>query len=385
MTITFANAAITSMAIVGAGAGGWPTGASGEVDSHQMTTTDQGIHWTITNLGLSSAAVKFRANNEWNPLANWGGTSFPTGTGTLDGAAITAVAGIYNVTFNTNDATYTFELQQLTFQTISIIGDASPIVWSDTDMYTVDGNIYTLRATLGTGALKFRGDHSWTLPYNWGGTNFPSGTAVVDASGVVIPTAGTYDIVFNKSTLAYSIKFKVVSIFGDATPLKWDSDTDMSSTDGTNYSITAALTTGALKFRGDHSWTLPYNWGGTAFPSGTAVIDASGIMVPTAGNYAINFNVSTAAYSISSVLATQGFSAKKWNAYPNPTQNFWDISASNETIKRIQIISISGRTLLSQMPNTSTAHIDASSLASGVYFAQISTATATKTIKIIKE
>jgi hypothetical protein len=385
LTISFTNAQITSMAIVGAGAGGWPTGAVGEVDTHKMTTADGGLHWTISNLGLSNGAVKFRANNEWNPIANWGGTTFPSGTGTVDGAAITAVAGIYNVTFNTNTLAYTFEIQQVTFQVISIIGDASPIVWGDTDMTTTDGNIYTLRATLGTGALKFRGDHSWTLPYNWGGTNFPSGTAVVDANGVIIPAAGTYDITFNKTTLAYSIKFKVISIIGAASPVVWE-DTDMITTDGNIYTLSnVALGTGPLKFRGDHSWNLPYNWGGTAFPSGTAVIDADGFPIPTAGNYNMTFNVATAAYSVTSALATKAFNASKFSVYPNPAKNSWNFSSSNENIESIQIVDVLGKTIRSSFSKSNFVKVDASGLTSGIYFAKIATASGTSTVKLIKD
>ena len=382
MTISFANA--QTMAIVGSGAVGWPTGAVGEVDAHQMTTADGGLHWTITNLGLSNGAVKFRANNEWNPIANWGGATFPNGTGIVDGGAISSVAGIYNVTFNTNTLAYTFELQQVTFQVISIIGDAAPGGWVDTDMTTTDGNIYKLRAVLGTGALKFRGDHSWTLPYNWGGTAFPSGTAVVNADGVVIPTAGTYDVTFNKTTLAYSIQFKVISIIGAATPIVWG-DTDMTTTDGNNYSINnVGLGTGALKFRGDHSWTLPYNWGGTAFPSGKAVIDADGINIPTASNYNINFNVATAAYSITSALANIEFNTSTFNVYPNPAKNSWNFSSSNENIESIQIVDVLGKTIHISSPKSNFVTVDASGLNNGIYFAKIATATGTNTLKLIK-
>ena len=385
MTFSFANAQITSMAIVGPGAGGWPTNAVGEVDAHQMTTADGGLHWTITNLALSNGAVKFRANNSWALPYNWGGTTFPTGTGTVDGAAITAVAGIYNVTFNTNTLAYNFVLQQITFQVISIIGDASPIVWGDIDMTTTDGKMYTLRATLGTGALKFRGDHSWTLPYNWGGTSFPSGTAVVDANGVIIPTAGTYDITFNKTTLAYSIKFKVISIIGASSPIVWG-DTDMITTDGNIYTLSnVALGTGPLKFRGDHSWNLPYNWGGTDFPSGTAVVDANGVTIPTAGNYNINFNVATAAYSITSTLATKSFNTSKFSVYPNPAKNNWNFSSSNENIESIQIVDVLGKTIRSSFSKSDFVTVDASGLNSGIYFAKIATATGTNTLKLIKD
>ena len=98
---------------------------------------------------------------------------------------------------------------------ISIFGDATPGAWvTDTDMTTTDGTIYTLKnVALIPGALKFRGNHSWDLPYNWGGTNFPSGTAVVDANPITVPTAGNYDITFNKTTGAYSFTVLKPSVF----------------------------------------------------------------------------------------------------------------------------------------------------------------------------
>ncbi len=388
MTISFANAQITSIAIVGDGAGGWPTGAVGEVDAHQMTTVDGGLHWTINNLVLTNGAVKFRGNNSWALPYNWGGSTFLSGTGIVDGAAMTSVAGIYNVTFNTNTLAYTFVLQQVTFQVISIFGDATPGAWTtDTDMTTTDGNIYTLKkVALVPGALKFRGDHSWTLPYNWGGTAFPSGTAVVDANGISIPTAGSYNISFNKTTLAYSFAFQVISIFGDATPGAWTTDTDMTTVDGNNYTLSnVALVPGALKFRGDHSWTLPYNWGGTVLPSGTAVVDANGFSIPTAGNYNINFNVTTAAYTITSSLATKGFNTSTFSVYPNPAQNSWNFSSSNENIESIQIVDVLGKTIRSSFSKSNFVTVDASGLNSGIYFAKIATASETSTLKLIKD
>ncbi|WP_304196735.1 T9SS type A sorting domain-containing protein [Flavobacterium alvei] len=294
MTISFANAQITSIAIVGDGAGGWPTGAVGEVDAHQMTTVDGGLHWTINNLVLTNGAVKFRGNNSWALPYNWGGSTFLSGTGIVDGAAMTSVAGIYNVS--------------------------------------------------------------------------------------------SYNISFNKTTLAYSFAFQVISIFGDATPGAWTTDTDMTTVDGNNYTLSnVALVPGALKFRGDHSWTLPYNWGGTVLPSGTAVVDANGFSIPTAGNYNINFNVTTAAYTITSSLATKGFNTSTFSVYPNPAQNSWNFSSSNENIESIQIVDVLGKTIRSSFSKSNFVTVDASGLNSGIYFAKIATASETSTLKLIKD
>ena len=308
MTINFANAkkpplhsiekknsAFLTISIFGdATPGAWTTDTD-------MTTTD-GTTYTLNGVALIPGALKFRGNHEWTLPYNWGGTAFPSGTAVVDANGITIpTAGNYDITFNISTGAYSFAVSQISFQVISIFGDATPGAWTtDTDMNTTDGTTYTLKnVALVPGALKFRGDHAWTLPYNWGGTAFPSGTAVVDADPISIPTAGLYNISFNKTTGAYSFTFQTISIFGDATPGAWTTDTDMTTTDGTIYTLNGvSLVPGALKFRGDHAWTLPYNWGGTDFPSGTAVVDADPITVPTAGVYNISFNKVTGVYSI---------------------------------------------------------------------------------------
>ena len=386
LTFTFANAQLNSVALVGSGTPqGWPNDP--QTDTHVMTTTD-GQNWTISNIALTAGAIKFRGNNSWALPYNWGGSSFPSGTGIVDGNGVTSVAGVYNVNFNSTTFAYSFVLQQSGFQVVSIIGDATPGAWTtDTDMATSDGIIYTIKnVALIPGALKFRGDHAWTLPYNWGGTGFPAGTAVVDANGISIPAAGIYNITFNKNTLEYSFTFQVVSIFGDATPGAWTTDTDMTTTDGNIYTINnVSLVAGALKFRGDHSWTLPYNWGGTAFPTGSAVVDANGISIPTAGMYTITFNKTTFAYNFTSVLGVKKFTTSSINVYPNPAQNNWNFSSIRENIERIQIVDIQGKTIKTVAPLNNKATIDATGLANGLYFAKITTATATTTLKLIKK
>jgi starch-binding outer membrane protein SusE/F len=130
---------------------------------------------------------------------------------------------------------------------------------------------------------------------------------------------------------------------------------------------------------------LPYNWGGTDLPSGTAVFDANGFPIPTAGNYNISFNVTTAAYTITSALTTKRFDASTFNVYPNPTQNSWNFSKSNENIESIQIVDLLGKTIRSVGTKSNFATVDASGLTSGIYFAKITTATGTTTLKLIKD
>jgi starch-binding outer membrane protein SusE/F len=289
LTFSFANAQLSSVAIVGPGAGGWPTGALNEVDAHQMTSTD-GVTWTLNNLALTAGSVKFRGNNSWAPY-DWGGTAFPSGTALYQNSAgIPTAQGIYNVTFNINTLAYTFDRQGLV---ISIIGSVLSPDWSiEKDLTTTDGNIYTIKdVLLVPGELKLRGNHSWDWPYDWGGA-FPSGTAAVQGGAIIIPTAGKYDITFNKTTLAYNIT--------------------------------------------------------------------------------------------TSALGVSDFDTITFKAYPNPTQNNWTFS-SQENIESIVIVDIAGKTIKTVAPKSNQANVDASGLTAGVYFAKVTTAKASQTLKLIKQ
>lgn len=190
-------------------------------------------------------------------------------------------------------------------QTISIVGSGvngwPPNNNPEIVLSTTDNIIYTIEdLAVSTGEVKFRENMAWTN--NWGGSAFPTGTAVFNAGN--IPTvAGTYDVTFNKNTLEYSFigtnSFPSIGIIGtvlgeggfDA------ADVDMITSDGENYILSAyTLLGGELKFRQDNAWTI--NWGNNsnAFPSGIAMENESNISVP-AGIYTIHFNRLTGAYS----------------------------------------------------------------------------------------
>ena len=96
-----------------------------------------------------------------------------------------------------------------------------------------------------------------------------------------------------------SIQSQQISIIGNATPANdWSTDYDLTeSAPGSGIWTTELfLTDNECKFRQDHSWMV--NWGGTAFPSGTAVLNSEdNITVDATGLYGISFNVNTLAYS----------------------------------------------------------------------------------------
>lgn len=90
----------TSIGIIGnATPGGWG-------DDTDMAEDATAVGVVKLNITLTAGEAKFRANNDWK--FNWGGSGFPTGTGTQNGPNIPVPAGTYNVTFNVNTGEYSF-------------------------------------------------------------------------------------------------------------------------------------------------------------------------------------------------------------------------------------------------------------------------------------
>ncbi|MFM2213703.1 MAG: hypothetical protein RL427_966 [Bacteroidota bacterium] len=93
----------------------------------------------------------------------------------------------------------------------------------------------------------------------------------------------------------------VVSITGEAAG-GWGVDTDLTSTDGENWTCTITVASansptpnaGGIKFRANHDWAI--NWGSEAFPSGTGVQNGTNIQC-IAGTYDVTFNSTTGVYN----------------------------------------------------------------------------------------
>ncbi|MFZ4671925.1 MAG: hypothetical protein ACOYLT_07930, partial [Flavobacterium sp.] len=168
------NAQITSVAVVGEAAGGWPgsTGNPGPTDVHQMTSTD-GENWTLSGLTLTTFApdggIKFRANNDWT--INWGAEAFPSGTGTQGGANIRCIAGTYDVTFNSTTGEYNFS-GGTPLPVVKLVGSAVTepgglvLNISGPDTFSVSNT------TLSAGTVQFENNGQLS-----GGTTFPTGDA----------------------------------------------------------------------------------------------------------------------------------------------------------------------------------------------------------------
>ncbi|MDX1410204.1 MAG: SusF/SusE family outer membrane protein, partial [Saprospiraceae bacterium] len=274
----------SAIGIIGSAA---PFGWDSDVD---MCPDTNGI-FSIT-LDLNAGDVKFRKDNDW--ANNWGGDGFPMDTGFQDGPNIGIdVPGNYTVTVDTttgDTATVIYNfVQNLDFATVGIIGDATPLGWDSATAMNPGAAVgdWTLTTDLVAGGVQFSGDNGTVI---WGGSDFPSGTAVENGDTIPVPE-GTWIVDFNHKTLEYSFTvveiFATVGIIGDATPNGWaDPDTDMqrSPTDSSEWMLRIVLTDGEAKFRADDDWTV--NWGAGDFPSGVAVRDGANIPV-TAGEYVI--------------------------------------------------------------------------------------------------
>ena len=264
-----------------------------------MNTADN-ITYTLQNFTLlADGELKFRQDGAWTE--NWGAPDFPSGVATQGGANILGLAGTYDVTFNRISGAYSFVAISNNFDVIGFNGGFNNF-GATVPMATADGITYKIIDYHfdGNGVNFVKDTPSTTV---WGGIGFPSGNATVD--GPTIPlTAGFYNLDFNKITLAYNFVSVPVSIIGDAA-IDFATDIDMTTTDGINFTLNNQGLIGgkSLKFRANSSWDT--NWGGTAFPTGTAISsDLNEIIVDITGTYDITFNRLSGAYAFTLITNT---------------------------------------------------------------------------------
>ncbi len=389
LLVSNSTATAQTISIVGQAVGGWPDNDPLTPDTHILSTTDN-ITYTITGLVVLDAAqnadggAKFRQDGAWTN--NWGNANFPSGIATQNGSNILTVAGTYDITFNRITGAYTFT-NVVSFPSIGILGDAvsaNGFDGPDVDFFTSDGINYTLNNyTFTTGDAKFRENDQWTN--SWGSSSFPSGTALLNDPNSNIPViGGTYNVTFNKTTLAYNFGYQSVGFLGTVLGEGGfeGADIDLTTTDGVSYSITNyVLLAGEIKFRLENSWDT--NWGSSDTP-GVLAVNGPNIVVETAGNYDISFNRNTLAYTITaSALNTSEFAIKSLKVYPNPSNSMWNFTTDG-TISSIEIIDVLGKTILTKNVASNNSAVDASALPQGIYFARVTSDQVIKTIKVIK-
>lgn len=244
--------------------------------------------------------LKFRMNKDW--AKNWGGPSFPTGTGVQDGPNIAAPLGTYKVTFNCSTGDYNFEQ---TCGEISMIGEF--IGWAgDHEMIRdeVDPNLWTSMITFDASSdqygdpniieLKFRMNKDWKT--NWGAASFPTGTGTQDGPNIPA-TLGSYRVTFNCATGDYNF----VSTCGDVSIIGafngWNGDVEMNrdADDPNIWHVYRSWNKDSqVKFRQNKDWSV--NWGNNTWPTGTGTPNGPNIPL-VAGKYDVTFNCNTGAYA----------------------------------------------------------------------------------------
>ncbi|AXG74147.1 T9SS C-terminal target domain-containing protein [Flavobacterium arcticum] len=364
-TITFAQ--FDNIGLLG---GSTVTGWDSDTD---MMTTD-GIIYTLNDVVITvpevDPGVKFRKDDDW-PV-NWGGSSFPAGTATLNGSNIPAVDGTYNVTFNLETLEYSFVATGLS--EVNLVIDAM-----DVPMFTTDGVTYTANnVMLEAGDIAFSVDDTTT----WGSSDFPTGTAVENEQIPVL--ANSYNISFNLDTKAYSFDFVIISMIGDGV-VDWTTDTEMATTDGVNYTYMLTSAGGEGKFRLNNDWNP--GWGSTDFPSGIGSTEGDSPNIPiAAGTYDVTFNRTTGAYNFASTTAsTASFSSNDVNVYPNPSSTVWNFDAGSLIIDKAEVIDVTGKVVYTNTFAASQAIVNTDAFVAGIYFARIYSGTSVQTIKVVKK
>jgi hypothetical protein len=353
-------------------------------DDLEMATTD-GLNYT-RNIELPLGKVKFRENHDW--AKSWGGGTFPSGpTAGQEGADIivTSVnggAGWYAASFNSQTAVYNFVSIASPWPVVSVFGTAT--AGADVNMHTLDGVTYTLKGNAySAGNVIFR---EAANSNTWGNVAFPTGTATAGGTPIAVPAGATLDVTFNRTTGVYTFSFLTISLTGDAN-LGWNNSlpgvSDMYTSDGVNYVIQSiTLTNGGGKFLQGHGWSP--SWSTASWPSGTGTGSGGNIPV-VAGTYGVTINIVTGVYNFGAPLAVKNFNATSFKAYPNPTKTSWNIVSGNDDITSVQVFDMLGKSVYAKTAASKEVTVNATELSNGVYFAKVSTANGSSTVKLVKE
>lgn len=312
-----------------------------------MTTTDN-VTYTLTHTFTANGGVKFRQDGGWG--TNWGGTAFPSGTGVLNSSNnIPVTPGTYNITFNRTTGAYNF-VSTIVSDNISFYGGFNSNATPGESLSTPDGITYS-KSDFYFNAANVKFYKSNAPITTWGGTTFPSGTAVENGGDIPL-TSGYYNISFNKNTLAYSFQVAPVTLIGDGiSGGDWATDVPLTSTDGgkTFTKTGLQLVVGGVKFRVNNAWAA--NWGGTAFPSGTGDFNSSNNIPTTAGTYDVTFNRETGAYTFTtSNMAVVDINKSKFKSFVSEGKLYTSQKGNVE----IQVYDFSGKLVKKMNANISS-------------------------------
>lgn len=293
-----------------------------------FTTTDDNQYWKIIPQGNVDAGNIWAVEN--NPKGVVGvekdGDDAMSGTlltttskGEKANAGKIAKAGIYQMTINMMDYTYSIKqiapeyylvgaLQSWSDQNMSCLMTAeTAMVQNFTTKWTGDAN---MKIWLGSDFGKW--DNAFGSA-SGDGVNTAEGKLKADGGAIVCPEKGAYyTFTADFSTMTYKwtklanqnpTEFKHVSLIGVGGKWNEGDDIDLEQVAPHNwYLAKQEIPAGGLKIRADHKWRDDGNWGfaeGQKYESKGTLITSGGssnISVP-AGTYNIYFNDITGAYA----------------------------------------------------------------------------------------
>jgi hypothetical protein len=195
----------------------------------------------------------------------------------------------------------------------AIVGSATINGWDGPDMpffTTSNPDELVAYVTLITGEIKFRSNNSWDVNYGDDGVD-----GKLDLGGAnILVTAGTYRILFNTSSLSYTIESYTWGLVGSATLNSWDGP-DMPMTYDSysdSWKAVVTLSEGEMKFRFNNDWALNYGDDGA---DGT--IDNGGANIVVApGNYLVILDLKNNEYSLTPIDI--------WGLVGSAAPNGWD-------------------------------------------------------------
>ena len=305
-----------------------------------VTTTKDNQYWKIIPQGNIDAGNPWEIQNDPKGVlgVTKNGDDAMSGTlvtsvtkddGTTDApnAAMIAKAGIYQITINMMDYTYTIKqiapeyylvgkLQgwsdKLENKTCLMYAE-TPMVQSYTTQWKDDAN---LKIWLGSDWAD------WNSAYGsatMADANTPTGSlkSANKAGAIICPEPGAfYTFKADFSTMTYSwtklenqnpTEFENVSLIGVGGKWGDNDDVDMTQVTPHNWFIETTIPVGGFKIRANHGWSAGGNWGYTAdqkFTSTGKLFNDGGsgdIKIATAGKYRIFFNDITNEYAIIAV------------------------------------------------------------------------------------
>ena len=283
---------------------------------------DKGNIWAVENAPKGVVGIEQDGDNAMS-----GKLLTTNSKGNKAGAGKIAKAGIYQMTINMLDYTYTIKQIAPEYYLVGKLQDWSdkpenktclmyaetPMVQSYTTQWNDDANLKIwLGSDWGT----------WSSAYGsatMADANTPTGSLKSDnnAGAIVCPEPGAfYTFKVDFSTMTYKWTklenqnpkaFETVSLIGVGGKWNDGDDIDMKQVAPHNWFIETTLPVGGFKIRGNHDWNKGGNWGYTKdqkFTSTGKLFNDGGsgdIKIATAGKYRIFFNDITNEYAIIAV------------------------------------------------------------------------------------